>query len=421
MSDKKSTKYAIKSGLLIDGTGNTPLHDVFVVVNNGKIDSISKRVDSSLEVLDAGNLTVMPGMIDSHLHIAGHWTDKFVEETIVRPTELLLIKAIYDIQDLLDAGFTTVRDCGGTNGPYLRMAVEAGITRGPRIVASGRVLTQTFGHGDEHFFSLEIAKRRSEYKEGMGSIICDGVPECMRAARLSLREGANFIKICSTGGVMSERDKPNDEQFTIEEIGAIVNEARKVGTFVASHAQGARGIKNALVAGVKTIEHGIYIDEEAAKMMIEKDAIVVPTFSIVHQLIAKGREAGTPEWGLKKSMEVIEDHIKNISAAKKLGVKIATGTDFIGTPMLKFGNNAMELQLLVEKCNFTPMEAIVAATKTSAQACGLTKMTGTLEAGKFADLIAVKGNPLNDIGLLQKRDNIRLVVKEGAINAKRGF
>lgn len=421
MSDKKRTKYAIKSGLLIDGTGNTPLHDVFVVINNGKIDSISKRVDSSIEVLDAGNFTVMPGMIDSHLHIGGHWTDKWVEETVVRPTELLLIKAIYDIQDLLDAGFTTVRDCGGTNGPYLRMAVEAGITRGPRIVASGRVLTQTFGHGDEHFFSLEIAKRRSEYKQGLGSIICDGVPECMRAARLALREGANFIKICSTGGVMSERDKPNDEQFTIEEIGAIVNEARKVGTFVASHAQGAKGIKNALVAGVKTIEHGIYIDEEASKMMVEKDAIVVPTLSIVHQLITKGREAGTPEWGLKKSMEVIEDHVKNISAAKKRGVKIATGTDFVGSPMLKFGSNAMELQLLVEKCNFTPMEAIVAATKTGAQACALTNMTGTLEAGKFADLIAVNGNPLDDIGLLQKRDNIRLVVKEGTINAKRGF
>jgi imidazolonepropionase-like amidohydrolase len=126
MSDKKSTKYAIKSGLLIDGTGNTPLHDVFVVINNGKIDSISKRVDSSLEVLDAGNLTVMPGMIDSHLHIAGHWTDKFVEETIVRPTELLLIKAIYDIQDLLDAGFTTVRDCGGTKVPIFEWRLKPG-------------------------------------------------------------------------------------------------------------------------------------------------------------------------------------------------------------------------------------------------------------------------------------------------------
>ena len=420
MSNMKSGKFAIKSGLLIDGTGNTPLHDVYVVINGGKIESISKHVDPSMEVLDAANLTVMPGMIDSHLHIAGHWTDKFVEETIVRPTELLLIKAVYDIQDLLDAGFTTVRDCGGNNGPYLRMAVEAGITRGPRIVAAGRVLTQTFGHGDEHFFPLEIAKQRSEYKLGIGNIICDGVPECMRATRLALREGANFIKICSTGGVMSERDKPEDEQFTIEEIGAIVNEARKVGTFVASHAQGAKGIKNALVAGVKTIEQGIYLDEEGAKMMVQKDAIVVPTLSIVHQLVAKGKEAGTPEWGLKKSMEVIEDHIKNIAAAKKMGVKIATGTDFIGAPILKFGNNAMELQLLVEKCNFTPMEAIVAATKTGAQACGLANKTGTLEVGKFADLIAVNGNPLEDVSLLQKRENIKLVVKEGTISAKRG-
>ncbi|MCX8188714.1 MAG: amidohydrolase family protein [Nitrososphaeria archaeon] len=417
MSGSPSSRFAIKCGLLLDGTGKDPLHDIFVVVNNGKIESISKNVDGPIEVVDAGNYTVMPGLIDSHLHLAGHLTDKFVEESIVTPYEIHLIKALYDIQDLLSAGYTTVRDCGSLQGPYLKMAVESGLTKGPRIVTSGRVLTQTFGHGDEHYFPVEIVKLRSEYKLGFGGILCDGVDECIKAARTVFREGADFIKICSTGGVMSQRDKPEDEQFTVEEIRAIVNEAKKVRSFVASHAQGAKGIKNALVAGVRTIEHGIYLDEEGAKMMIEQDAIMVPTLSIVHQLVSKGKEVGTPEWGLKKSLEVIDTHVKNVKKAKSLGVKIATGTDFIGSPMLKFGANAMELQLLVEKCDFTPMEAIVAATKNGADACGLLNKTGTLEVGKCADIIAVKGNPLEDVKLLQNKENIKFVIKGGVIVA----
>jgi len=417
MSGTRASRFAVKCGLLLDGTGKEPLHDVYILVNNGVIESISKAVDPSLDVIDAGNYTVMPGLIDAHLHLAGHLTDKFVEESIVTPYEIHLIKSLYDIQDLLSAGYTTVRDCGSLQGPYLKMAVESGLTKGPRIVTAGRVLTQTFGHGDEHYFPVEIVKQLSNYKFGFGGIICDGVEECMKAARTVLREGADFIKICSTGGVMSQKDKPEDEQFTVEEIRAIVNEARKVRTFVASHAQGAKGIKNALVAGVRTIEHGIYLDDEGAKMMVEQDAIMVPTLSIVHQLVSKGKEAGTPEWGLKKSLEVIDVHVKNVRKAKKMGVKVATGTDFIGSPMLKFGANAMELQLLVEKCGFTPMEAIVAATRNGADACGILNKTGTLEVGKIADLIAVQGNPLDDISLLQKKENIKLVMKGGVVCA----
>ncbi len=307
------------------------------------------------------------------------------------------------------------------NGVPLRTAMQQGYVGGPRILTAHRALSQTFGHGDEHYFPLQIVKERSKFKFGFGDLICDGVDECIRGARSTLREGADFIKIFTTGGVMSERDKPEDEQFTIEEITAIVNEARKVRTYVASHAQGTQGIKNALIGGVRTIEHGIFLDEEGAKMMKTNDTILTPTLSIVHQIVKEGREAGTPEWGLEKAQKVVDIHVKNLAIAKKYGVKIAAGTDFTGTPMLKYGLNAMELQLLVEKCNFTPLEAIIAATKNAAEACNLLHKTGTLEGGKAADLIAVKGNPLEDIKTIQDRDNIKFVIKDGRIEVNKGL
>jgi imidazolonepropionase-like amidohydrolase len=421
MSEQKDSKFAVKAGFFLDGTGDAPKDDVYVVVNKGRIETVSKILEESLDVLDAGNYTVMPGLIDSHLHITGFQTDRMVEEGIIRSPGLNLLKAANDIKDLLEAGYTTVRDIGGLPGLSLKVAVETHLTKGPRILAAGKILNQTFGHAEDHYFPIEMFEERSRLGLGFGSLICDGVEECIKAARLTLREGADFIKICSTGGVMSQRDKPEDEQFTVEEIKAIVNEARKVGTFVASHAQGLQGIKNALVAGVKTIEHGIFIDEMAAKMMIERNAIMVPTLAIPHQIVAKGKEVGIAEWGIRKSQEVIKIHTRNTRLAKEWGVKIAMGTDFCGTPLLKFGLNSMELQLLVEECGFTPMEAIVAATKNGAEACNLLNKTGTLEAGKFADLIVIKGNPLEDVKILQDKANIKLVVKEGVTEYNRGL
>jgi len=421
MSNQTKGKFVVKAGLFIDGNGEEPQHNVYMTISEGKIERISKSLNVSMDTYDASNYTVMPGLIDSHMHITGFLTEKQIEESVLVPPGIHLLKAANDIKDLLEAGYTTVRDIGGLPGLSLKPAVQMGLVKGPRIIAAGRILNQTFGHGEEHYFPTEMYMERSRLGLGFGSLLCDGVDECTKAARQTLREGADFIKICSTGGVMSQRDKPEDEQFTVEEIAAIVNEARKVGTFVASHAQGLQGIKNALVAGVKTIEHGIYIDENAAKMMIERNAIMVPTLSIVHQIISKGKEAGVSEWGLRKSEEVFETHKKNTKLAKKWGVKMATGTDFSGSPIFKFGMNSMELQLLVEKADFTPMEAIVAATKNGAEACNLLSKTGTLEPGKFADFIAVKGNPLEDIKILQDKGNIKFVSKEGKIEFNKGL
>lgn len=403
------------NGFLIDGTGRPPIDKATVVIEGGRIKAVGVsgevKIPSDAKIIDLNGLTIMPGLIDAHMHFMGTRTHK-LEENFIIPDQVKLLRCVSDASALLDAGFTTVKDCGGTNGLYLKFAINEGSIRGPRIIASGYVLSQTFGHGDIHFIPIAWAKEKIP-------TICDGVDDCRRAARYALREGADFIKICATGGVMSMRDRPEHTQFSYEEIKAIVEEARKVGTFVTAHAQGTEGIKIAISAGVKTIDHGIYLDEEAIKMMKEKDVILVPTLSIVHQIVTRGREVGIVEWGLMKAAEAFESHIKSVKMAYEAGVKIAVGTDFGGPELWKLGTNAMELELLVDKIGFKPMDAIVSATKISAEACGLSNKIGTIETGKLADIIVVKGNPLENIRILRNTENIKLVIKEGKIEVNR--
>jgi len=414
---EKSRKIVLTNAFLIDGAGSQPLDKAVIVVENDRIRAVGRvsevEVPSDAEVIDVGGMTVMPGLIDAHIHFSGARTHR-LEERFVVPEQVRLLRCVNDARALLEAGFTTVKDCGGTNGLYLKMAVNEGSIKGPRILAAGYVLSQTFGHGDVHFLPLEWVKQKIP-------TICDGVDECRRAARYALREGADFIKICATGGVMSMRDRPEHTQFTYEEIRAIVEEARKVGTFVTAHAQGTEGIKIAIKAGVRTIDHGIYLDEEAVKMMKENNVILVPTLSIAYQIVTKGKEVGIVEWGIRKATEAFEHHLRSVKMAYEAGVKIAVGTDFGGPPLFKMGTNAMELELLVEKIGFKPMDAIVSATKIAAEACGLEDKIGTIQPGKKADIIVVKGNPLEDIRVLRKIENIRLVMKEGKIEVNRGL
>jgi imidazolonepropionase-like amidohydrolase len=221
----------------------------------------------------------------------------------------------------------------------------------------------------------------------------------------------------ATGGVLSQKDRPEYRQFTLEEIKAIVDEARAAGRFVHAHAQGTEGIKNAILGGVKVIAHAIYIDEECSALAKDLDVVVVPTLSIVDRILAIGSKIGIPEWGLKKAEEANKAHISNIRKAYKLGVKIATGTDFCGGP-LRMGDNALEIKLLVEKVGMEPKEALIAATRVAAEAVGLKDKVGTIEKGKIADLIAVSGNPLSNLDILMSKDNIKLVIKEGKIIKK---
>jgi len=406
----------IRCGKLIDGTGAPPIEDAVVVIKGDAISEVGRAGDveapGGAEVVDASGMVVMPGLIDAHVHFSGTRSHKFAERIVV-PEGVRLLRAGKDAEAALEAGFTTMKCCGGKNSLYLKRAIDEGTIKGPRIVAAGYALTQTFGHGDMHYFPIDYVKK-------LNPALCDGKEDCIRAARFALREGADFIKVSTTGGVMSERDRPEATQYTLEELEAIVQEARHVGTFCTAHAQGTEGIKNAIKAGFKTIDHGIYLDDEAIEMMKKRDAILVPTFSIVKQIIEHGADHGMVEWGIRKAREAYKAHIDSCRRAYEAGVKVASGTDFGSAPLLRMGTNAIELRLLMENCGMTSMEAIVATTKTAAEACGLEREIGTLEKGKQADLIAVDGDPLADVKLLEDMNRIKLVIKGGAIEVERG-
>jgi imidazolonepropionase-like amidohydrolase len=408
-----SEKYFVLKGKIIDGTGKDPIPDGVIVINDNKIEeagSTSKvKIPADAKVVEIGeSRTIMPGLIDAHLHLMGSvglnsvfWT---LEDNIVKA-----MRVTTGLKPLIEAGFTTVRDAGGL-GMYLNRVIKEGLLKPtPRIFSANKVLSQTAGHGDVHSLPLDFVETY-----GFGRI-CDGADDCRKAAREQFREGADYIKICSTGGVLSERDKSEWPQFTMEELGAIVEEARRVDSYVASHAQGAEGINNALKAGIKTIEHGIYMDEEGFGLMLEKDAVVVPTFSIVERLVTKGKEHNVPEYGIRKSNIAHEAHLETIRKAKKAGVKIALGTDFINVPLLPFGENSLELEILVNKIGFSPMEAIVAGTKIGAEALQKSDIIGTLEKGKLADLLVINGDPSKDVSCLRNVENVLMVLKDGVV------
>jgi len=390
-----------------------------IVVEGSRIVSAGTRGSVDLppdaRVVDGMGRVALPGLIDAHLHITGMRTGDNVKEPLLTPMGVFFARGVKDLEKLINAGFTTVVDAGGIVALHLREAVREGTIAGPRIYAAGYALSPTFGHGDVHYLPIEyVDARTSKFMKPLKGLICDGEPECRKAARYSLREGADFIKVMATGGVLSQRDRPEYRQFTLEELKVIVDEARAARRFVHAHAQGKEGIMNALNAGVKVIAHAIYMDEEAAQLAKEKDAVVVPTLSIVHKILEVGERAGIPEWGLRKSEEVFKDHIENARRARNLGVKLATGTDFLGG-FFPHGENAMELKLFVDKLGMSPSEAIRAATETAAEVAGMKGELGRLESGMIADIILVRENPLLSIDSLLRAENIELVMKEGEI------
>jgi imidazolonepropionase-like amidohydrolase len=364
--------------------------------------------DSQTTEIDAGGGYILPGLIDTHVHVMLEGVN--IARDMVTPFSMRFFNAVNYMKNTINAGITSVRDAGGADAG-VKQAVETDVVVGPRLQISISVLTITGGHGDGWMRSGMEYDLFMPYP-GFPECRVDGVEDCRRKVREVLRAGADIIKICSTGGVLSPTDHPEFTQFSPEELEVIVREAAyRRGTKVMAHAQGAEGIKNAIRARVHSIEHGIFLDDEAIDLMLKHGTFLVPTLLAPLAVLEAGEKGGMPEYGIRKSREVIEIHSESISRAHKAGVKISMGTD---AGVMPHGTNLRELGLMVN-IGMNPMEAIVATTKKAAECLGWEDRVGTLQPGKLADIIIVKTNPLQDIRSLENVDNIVFVMKGGKV------
>ncbi len=362
--------------------------------------------------------TLMPGLIDAHIHITGFRSGDYIKESLITPYATLVARAIKDLESVIMAGYTTIVDAGSIISLELKHAEKEGAIVSPRIIAAGYPVSQTYGHGDIHFLPPELVDpRTSKLKMPFQSLLCDGPSECRKAARYALRTGADFIKVFTTGGIASEKDRPEYQQMTREELNAIVEEANRAHKFVHAHAEGREGIIAALEAGITRIAHAIYLDEDGISLAKEKNAVIIPTLTIIDLILRFGEASGLPEWAIQKTREARDHHINSIRKAYKEGVKLATGTDFFinSRSYNVYGLNSLEILLLVNEIGLSPIEALKAATVNSAYVAGLTNEIGLLKPGYKADTIAVKGNPLEDPTLPLGPDNVHLVVKNGTV------
>ncbi len=405
----------IHNGTLIDGNGGEPLRNANILIKDNRIVEIGKTLNrttissdvESITRIDAQGGYILPGLIDTHVHMMFEIAP--LEQRVSTPFSLNFFKSTQHMRRTLDAGITTVRDAGGADFG-VKQAIEQGIVDGPRMQISISVLGITGGHTDNWNPSGISTPLFPEYP-GNPNGICDGVEEVRKKVREILRAGAEVIKVCSTGGVLSPTDHPEFTQFTEEELRVMVQEGEfRRGVKVMAHAQGAEGIKNAVRAGIHSIEHGIYLDDEAIDLMLEHGTFLVPTLLAPLAVVEIGEATGAmPEYGLRKAKESIEAHRDSIARAYEAGVTIAMGTD---AGVMPHGTNLRELSLMCD-IGMNPMEAIVATTKTASECLGWDDKIGTVEEDKLADLIILDVNPLDDIRKLQETSHIQFVMKEG--------
>jgi imidazolonepropionase-like amidohydrolase len=387
-----------RNGNVIVGTGEV-IEKGAIAINGNMITFVGptkrSRPSKKDKVFDISGKTILPGLIDAHVHLCLDGSPDPMTSLLKDSTPQLTLKAAHHARRTLNAGVTTIRDMGGKDYVDLaiRDGIESGLLQGPRMICSGRVVCMTGGHGWQ--FGREA----------------DGTDEIREAVREQLKAGADFVKLIATGGVMTKGVDPGATQFTLEELMAGVEEAKKAGRRTATHAQGTEGIKNALWAGINSIEHGFFLDDEAIELMLEMNAYLVPTLNAPYQIIKGGVKKGVPRYAVEKSKAVMKSHFQSVRRAYKAKIPIAMGTD-AGTPFNCHGENLKEMELLV-KAGMTAMEAIIATTKTASEVLGLEKKIGTLEKEKLADLVVVDGDPLKDIGLLQNKDKVLVIVKEG--------
>jgi imidazolonepropionase-like amidohydrolase len=395
---------------LIDGTGATPVPDAAVLINDGRITAAGPRRTifwpADAEVIDLSGLTLLPGLIDAHDHLAAHGYGLPQRWGLHEPRSTTNMRTAAVLQQTLATGYTTVRDAAGLDVGF-KLAVEEGLITGPRLMLAVNIISPTGGLGDRvspsgHDCCVVLDPT-------LPSSVANGMHEVQQAVRLMARAGADVIKCATTGGASSRPGHgPKDMAFTQDEMRALVEESHALGRRVMCHALGGPGLRMAIEAGVDSIEHGCYLDEdpELIAMMAERGTFFVPTLTVY----VFHRERSAPHVRAR-GHELYPHHLASIQKALEAGVKIVAGTDAGGH---EHNINARELQYLVE-AGLTPMQAVQSATGWAAECLGLERELGTVTPGRCADLVAVDGDPLQDIALLQDVQRLKLVLKGGAV------
>ena len=405
----------VLKGRVLDGNGGAPIEKGAVVLEDNRIRLVCRQNqlpdDPTAEVYELEDGTIMPGLIDAHVHMG--WGSATAVDWISMTPQLSMARALRDMAQLRQQGYTAFRDLG-SDVLLMRPAVAEGLLDVPRIFGAGRIISQIGGHGDVYQkLSLEASQRA--YSPAFN---VNGVDEVRRACRINARNGADLIKIMTTGGVFSQGDKATPHShFSQEEIRAAVEEAENMGSYVSTHAQATRGIKMALKNGVKCIEHGFYLDEECIELMVKNDCYLVPTLAIMHasKLYFQGKEGVLP-YLKEKTERSYEAHYRSLEMARKAHITVGVGCDFLGDAA--FGCPYSEATLELERlcvAGYTPMEVITMATKVNARLLQMEDQLGTLETGKLADVLLVEGRPDEDIRVLRRSDHVKLVVQDGRI------
>lgn len=403
----------IRAQTLIDGKSTVPLKNMAVVVENERIQKVVKAEELEIapdaQVVEA--VTLMPGMIDCHVHIhSPGGSDRENNYSLDPLTELpgfITLRAFANAQKDLAMGFTSLRslDSPGYVDVALRNAINAGLVKGPRLNVSGYGISVTGGHMDKAYWNQQV---EVSGRTGVG----DGPWGCRKAAREQLKRGVDVLKINACGGIL-DLEEPWHQEMTLEEMAAVCEEAHRAKKFVAAHTSGGPGITDAILAGVNSIEHGQWLTDQQIDLMVERGVFYIPTLTTNARGIALGREeimSNEAEWAWLMKTE--EDKWDSLARAKKAGVKVATGTD--AGFWVYHGENATEIEMLV-KGGFSPMEAIIAATRVGAECLNVAKNVGTVEPGKLADLVLVDGDPLADVRILQNKACIRAVYLSGKL------
>jgi imidazolonepropionase-like amidohydrolase len=392
----------LRCGTLIDGVATTPRRDVQIRIEDGRIVAVGPFQPIEGRVIDRSQDTCLPGLIDAHAHVLIK-TDDYQVDHLRRSSAYKALRGLAVVQEMLRSGWTTIRILGDADVAYahldLRTAIQEGLFTGPRITGAGHYLSITGGGGDLNFLAPEHAVAAD-------GLVVDGADALRKAVREEIKHGSDWIKVLASGAMMSAGNDPKRAHYSSEELGAIVEEASRLGVPVAAHSHSAAGIRAAILAGARTIEHGTFVDDEGIRLMKERGVYLVPTLYVGDYYLEEqpGSEAQAKLNELTRHYRA--QHVAAVGKAIKAGVQVGVGTDHVGFPVKQ---GVRELSLLVE-AGMTPMQAIHAATRVNAELLGWQDRVGTVEPGRLADIIAVPSDPLRDLSVLE---NVSFVMLGG--------